>query len=299
MDLQLTGKVALVTGGARGIGRGIALTLAAEGVKVAVNYRERSDAAAEVVRHIREDGGDAEAIQGDVGVYAEAERLVSGTLERFGRIDILVNNAGVVTRHPILDVPLAEWDRVVRTNLYGCFHCSRLVGGHMVERGQGRHGSVLRHQSRHRDVEQATRGGAGSPSDQRQCGGFRDDHHGDQFAALPEHETRGCREAHGSAPPRALGRDRSAGGHRESGRVPGLRRGALHHRRRFVRRWRIHGGWHTAASIGGACAVNVEGRHKTHGAVPSARCRVPKARGAGLNGEGGDDLAGNAEEVKR
>lgn len=137
MDLKLQDRVVLVTGGARGIGRGIALTLAAEGAKVAVNYRERADAAADVVRRIREEGGDAEAIRGDVGVYAEAERLVSDTLERFGRIDVLVNNAGVVTRQPILDVPLAEWDRVVRTNLYGCFHCSRLVGGHMVERGEG------------------------------------------------------------------------------------------------------------------------------------------------------------------
>ena len=137
MDLQLTGKVALVTGGARGIGRGIALTLAAEGARVAVNYVNRADAAAEVVRLIRERGGDAEAFQADVGHYADAERLVASALSRFGRIDILVNNAGVVTRHPILDVPLEEWDRVIRTNLYGCFHCSRLAGQHMVARGGG------------------------------------------------------------------------------------------------------------------------------------------------------------------
>ena len=137
MDLQLQGKVALVTGAARGIGRGIALTLAAEGARVAVNYVNRADAAAEVVRLIRERGGDAETLQADVGHYAEAERLVAGALSRFGRIDILVNNAGVVTRHPILDVPLEEWDRVIRTNLYGCFHCSRLAGRHMVERGGG------------------------------------------------------------------------------------------------------------------------------------------------------------------
>lgn len=137
MDLQLKEKVAVVTGGARGIGRGIALTLAGEGARVAVNYVNRVDAAGDVVRLIHERGGDAEAIQGDVGVYADVERLVEKTLERFGRIDILVNNAGVVTRHPILEVPLEEWDRVVRTNLYGCFHCSRLVGRHMVERGGG------------------------------------------------------------------------------------------------------------------------------------------------------------------
>jgi NAD(P)-dependent dehydrogenase (short-subunit alcohol dehydrogenase family) len=137
MDLQLKGRVALVTGGARGIGRGIALTLAAEGAAVAVNYRERSDAADEVVGSIRAGGGDAAGFPGDVGEHAEVERMVAAVLSRFGRIDILVNNAGVVTRHPILDVPLAEWDRVVRTNLYGCFHCSRLAGRHMVERGEG------------------------------------------------------------------------------------------------------------------------------------------------------------------
>jgi NAD(P)-dependent dehydrogenase (short-subunit alcohol dehydrogenase family) len=156
MDLQLSGKVALVTGGARGIGRGIALSLAEEGVAVAVNYRERSDAADEVVRRIRGGGGEAEAFPGNVGEYAEVERMVQAVLARFGRIDILVNNAGVVTRHSILDVPLAEWDRVVRTNLYGCFHCSRLVGQHMVERGGG--GKIVSISSIHGRVAKAGMG---------------------------------------------------------------------------------------------------------------------------------------------
>jgi NAD(P)-dependent dehydrogenase (short-subunit alcohol dehydrogenase family) len=156
MDLQLKDKVALVTGGARGIGRGIALTLAGEGARVAVNYRERADAAEAVVRAVREGGGEAAAFPGDVGDYPQAERLVGATLERFGRIDILVNNAGVVTRHPILDVPLEEWDRVVRTNLYGCFHCSRLVGRHMVERGGG--GKIISTSSIHGRVAKAGMG---------------------------------------------------------------------------------------------------------------------------------------------
>ncbi len=156
MDLQLRGKVALVTGAARGIGRGIALSLAAEGARVAVNYVKRADAAHEVVRVIRESDGDAEAFQADVGQYAEAERLVAGTLSRFGRIDILVNNAGVVTRHPILDVPLEEWDRVIRTNLYGCFHCSRLAGRHMVARGGG--GKIISISSIHGRVAKASMG---------------------------------------------------------------------------------------------------------------------------------------------
>jgi NAD(P)-dependent dehydrogenase (short-subunit alcohol dehydrogenase family) len=134
MDLQLKDRVALVTGGARGIGRGITLTLATEGAKVAVNYRERSDAADDVVRRIRDRGGEAATFAGDVGEYAD----------------------GVVTRHPILDVPLEEWDRVVKTNLYGCFHCSRLVGGHMVERGEG--GKIVSISSIHGRVAKAGMG---------------------------------------------------------------------------------------------------------------------------------------------
>jgi 3-oxoacyl-[acyl-carrier protein] reductase len=156
MDLQLRGKVALVTGAARGIGRGIALTLAQEGVRVVVNYVNRANAAEEVVKLIRDGGGEAFPIQADVGQYAEAERLVVRTLERFGRIDILVNNAGIVSRKPILEVPLEEWDRVVHTNLYGCFYCSRLVGQHMVARGGG--GKIISISSIHGRVAKASLG---------------------------------------------------------------------------------------------------------------------------------------------
>jgi len=156
MDLQLGGKVALVTGGARGIGRGIARTLAAEGAEVAVNYRDRADAAEQTVALIREGGGKAEAVQADVGVFADVERMVARVLERFGRMDILVNNAGIVSRKPILDIPLEEWDRVVHTNLYGCFHCSRLVGRHMRERGGG--GKIVSISSIHGRVAKASLG---------------------------------------------------------------------------------------------------------------------------------------------
>ena len=156
MDLHLNGKAALVTGAARGIGRGIAITLAHEGVRVAVNYINRADAAEEVVKLIQDGGGEAFAIQADVGRYAEAERLVATVLERFGRIDILVNNAGIVSRKPILEVPLEEWDRVVHTNFYGCFHCSRLVGQHMVARGGG--GKIISISSIHGRVAKASLG---------------------------------------------------------------------------------------------------------------------------------------------
>jgi len=156
MDLQLEGKVALVTGAARGIGRGIALILAQEGARVAVNYVNRADAAEEVVRTIRDVGGEAVPIQADVGRYDETERLVRSSLEHFGRIDILVNNAGIVSRKPILEVPLEEWDRVVHTNFYGCFYCSRLVGQHMVARRGG--GKIISISSIHGRVAKAGMG---------------------------------------------------------------------------------------------------------------------------------------------
>ncbi len=156
MDLELKGKVALVTGSARGIGRGIALTLAAEGARVAVNCVHRADAAEEVVGLIHEGGGEAFLVQADVGRYEEAERMVAATLTRFGRIDILVNNAGIVSRKSILDVPLEEWDRVVHTNFYGCFHCSRLAGRHMVARGGG--GKIINISSIHGRVAKANLG---------------------------------------------------------------------------------------------------------------------------------------------
>src|SRR4051812_3050777 len=92
MDLQLQGKVAIVTGGARGIGRGIALALAEEGANVVVNYVNNADAAEAVVQAVRERGAKAIAVQGDVGEYLDAQRLVAATVEHFGHVDILVNN---------------------------------------------------------------------------------------------------------------------------------------------------------------------------------------------------------------
>jgi 3-oxoacyl-[acyl-carrier protein] reductase len=156
MDLQVKGKVALVTGAARGIGRGIALTLAQEGTRVCVNYVNRVDAAEEVVRAIRDADGEAVSIQADVGRFEDAERLVKATVDHFGRIDILVNNAGIVSRKPILEIPLEEWDRVVHTNFYGCFYCSRLVGQHMVARGGG--GKIISISSIHGRVAKAGMG---------------------------------------------------------------------------------------------------------------------------------------------
>jgi NAD(P)-dependent dehydrogenase (short-subunit alcohol dehydrogenase family) len=156
VDLNLDGRIAIVTGAGRGIGRGIAETLGAEGASVVVNYVRDSAAAEDIVATLVGRGSCAVAVQGDVAVADEAKALVETTLERFGRIDILVNNAGIVSRQPILEVPIEEWDEVVRTNFYGCFHCSRWAGRHMVARGGG--GKIVNISSIHGRVAKAGMG---------------------------------------------------------------------------------------------------------------------------------------------
>jgi NAD(P)-dependent dehydrogenase (short-subunit alcohol dehydrogenase family) len=156
MDLGLKDKVAIVTGAARGIGRSIALRLAQEGAIVVVNDLAGSTRAADVVTTIERSGGRAKAIFADAGDYSEVQRLVSQALDAFGSIDILVNNAGIVSRKSILDVPLEEWDRVMRTNFQGCFNCCRLVGRHMVDRGNG--GRIVNISSIHGRVAKANMG---------------------------------------------------------------------------------------------------------------------------------------------
>jgi NAD(P)-dependent dehydrogenase (short-subunit alcohol dehydrogenase family) len=91
-----------------------------------------------------------------VAVLEDAERIVAETVAGFGRLDILVNNAGIVSRKPILEVPIDEWDLVVRTNFYGCFHCSRFAGQHMVGRGGG--GKIVNISSIHGRVAKAGMG---------------------------------------------------------------------------------------------------------------------------------------------
>ena len=134
---DLTGKVALVTGGSRGIGREIALALAAHGAKVAINYASNAAAAATTVAEAGGHGA-AIAIGGDVGDAETAARLVEGTISAFGRIDILVNNAGVTADDLILRMSEGEWDRVMNTNLKGTFQVTKAVLRPMVRQRWGR-----------------------------------------------------------------------------------------------------------------------------------------------------------------
>jgi NAD(P)-dependent dehydrogenase (short-subunit alcohol dehydrogenase family) len=128
--------VALVTGGSRGIGRGICLELARHGYAVAVNYAGNEDAARETVGLLGPDA-DALAVRADVSDAAQRERLVDDVLSRWGRIDVLVNNAGItsVGRKDILDATEESWDRVLAVNLKGPFFLTRRVAHEMLSRG--------------------------------------------------------------------------------------------------------------------------------------------------------------------
>lgn len=121
MQIDLSGKVALVTGASRGIGRATALHLAASGAQVIVNYRGQAEAAAAVVDQIVAAGGTARSLQADVSDSADIDRLLAQTLEAYGRLDIVVNNAGITRDNLLLRMKADEWDAVLDTNLRGAF----------------------------------------------------------------------------------------------------------------------------------------------------------------------------------
>jgi len=136
---DLTGKVALVTGGSRGLGRAIALAFAGQGADVAVNYRGNAAAAEEVVAAIKGLGREATAIQGDTSDGREAcEAIVKAAVDRFGKIDILVNNAGITRDNLLMRMDDAEWDDVIGTNLSGPFWMCRAVARPMLKAKAGR-----------------------------------------------------------------------------------------------------------------------------------------------------------------
>jgi 3-oxoacyl-[acyl-carrier protein] reductase len=135
---ELRGRVALVTGASRGIGQAVAGALACAGADVAVNYREREDAAGAVVCQLRELGSRALAVQADVTVREQVRTMVSRTVDTLGAIDILVNNAGLLQQKPFADITDADWDDVLAVNLKGVFLCSQEVLPGMLRRGAGR-----------------------------------------------------------------------------------------------------------------------------------------------------------------
>lgn len=136
--LSLENRVAIVTGGSRGIGRAVALELAARGASVVVNYNSSPGRAGEVVQEIEAAGGKAAAFQADVSSFEAAGHLVKFAVETFGDLHILVNNAGITRDMVIMMMPEADWDAVIDTNLKSTFNCSKAAAKHMMRKRYGR-----------------------------------------------------------------------------------------------------------------------------------------------------------------
>jgi len=136
--MSFNGKVAVVTGGSRGLGRGIAIELGKRGAKVVVNYHANTDAAHEVVQLIKDAGSEALAIQSDVSQYAAAQSLIKAATEFGGRLDILVNNAGTTRDMLLAMMPEADWDVVIATNLKSAYNCSKAALKPMMRQRYGR-----------------------------------------------------------------------------------------------------------------------------------------------------------------
>jgi len=135
---NLQGKVAIVTGSSRGIGRAIALKLASLGAKVVVNYRSNAEAAQEVVEAIEAQGGQAIAVQADVTNADDAKRLIQAAQTAYGRVDILVNNAGTTRDTLLARMSEEDWSLVINTNLKGTFNCTKAAIRPMMKQRYGR-----------------------------------------------------------------------------------------------------------------------------------------------------------------
>ena len=135
---DLSGKIALITGGSRGIGRAVAIRLAQAGAKIVFSYRGNHDAAQEVLGDLKGGGAHAMAVAGDVAVSADVDRLVMAALEAFGRIDILVNNAGITRDTLLMRMSEEDWDAVLDINLKGTFLVTKAVMRGMIRQRSGR-----------------------------------------------------------------------------------------------------------------------------------------------------------------
>ena len=148
--MNLTGKVALVTGATSGIGKATALALAHQGAGVAVNYHSVADEGEAVVQAITRQGGHAIAIGGDVALAADVRRMVQQTVERLGRLTVLVNNAGIEKQTPFLEKSEEEWDKTIAVDLKGVFLCTQAAARSMVQQGTG--GTVINISSVHEEL---------------------------------------------------------------------------------------------------------------------------------------------------
>ena len=138
MSSNLSGKVAFVTGASRGIGRAIALRLASDGAKVALNFSSNFAKAEEVKAAIESSGGAAMLVQGDVSNFAVVTELIKKVVDEWGRLDILINNAGITRDNLLLKMSEDDFDKVIATNLKGVFNCTKGVTKLMMKQRGGR-----------------------------------------------------------------------------------------------------------------------------------------------------------------
>ena len=136
--MRLKGKVALVTGGSRGIGRSVSYALAHEGAVTVINCKNDNPAAEQLLTEIKSNSGTAYVLQGDVREHKAVDHIIKTILDRFGRIDILVNNAGVTKDSLLFDMADADWRMVMDTNLGGVYHCTKAVIRPMMLQNGGR-----------------------------------------------------------------------------------------------------------------------------------------------------------------
>jgi NAD(P)-dependent dehydrogenase (short-subunit alcohol dehydrogenase family) len=148
MDLGLKGKTALVTGATSGVGREIALSFAAEGASVAVNYRSSAEEADALVAEIIKAGGNAKAYKADVADFADVKTMVETTVRDFGGLNILINNAGLALRQRFMETKPEDWHRQIDACLYGAIHCCHAAAPHLDAAKNGRIVSVIGDSSR-------------------------------------------------------------------------------------------------------------------------------------------------------
>lgn len=152
--MQLAQKVAIVTGGATGIGQAIAIGLANAGAAVLIDYVGAPDAAQSTVESITAHGGTAAAFAANVASADQVNALVAHAVTQFGRLDILVNNAGIEEQHPFLEMPQSVWDKVIAVNLTGPWLCAQAAARQMVQQGGG--GRIINISSVHEDLPMPT-----------------------------------------------------------------------------------------------------------------------------------------------
>ena len=152
--MKLENKVALVTGAATGIGQAIAVGMAREGASVVVDYVGNPDAANATVQQIESAGGKALAVAADVSQPDQVANLIQQAVQKFGRLNIAVNNAGIEYKHPFIEFPLDQWNKIIAVNLTGPFLCAQAAAKQMIS--QGGTGRIINISSVHQDLPMPT-----------------------------------------------------------------------------------------------------------------------------------------------